>query len=363
MNWFQKTILARRFWLGQNKFSNTRSNLSVTIVIPAWNEEEFIVNTIDSVLMQDYPCNIIVVNDCSTDKTGEIARSYQNIQVIDVIDKQGSKSQALNYAIPFVETDIFVCIDADTELAPDALGLLMTAFNNPNVYVACGFVVSDGGSNFWEAGRRGDYLTGHHICKAAQENANAVLVASGCFFGIRTDFLKIHNFDERTMAEDMDLTWRAVEEGYDVAFVKNAFCYVVDPNTWYLYDKQMTRWFSGFFQNIKERNYDLFSKNPKLGIVVYGYIFLALVGMPATILSMFWFPVQTVQLLGFGYLLLVSSTMISAYKHEPLKRLITYPLYVAMLFVISVVNFFIFIKCGYKELFTTQTLNTWVKGH
>lgn len=367
MNWFQKTVLSRRFWLGAPKFSPQPSKLSVTIVIPAWNEEDYIAATIESVLAQDYPLEIIVVNDRSTDRTSEIAKRYGNlgVRVIDVEEKAGSKSQALNKAIPYVSTDIFICVDADTELDTDSVSKLMRAFNNPNVAVACGFVVSKNDHNFWQCARRGEYIVGQSILKSAQENMNAVLVASGCFFAIRFDLLKRHGFDDRTLAEDMDLTWCAVEDGYDVAFVQDAYCYVNDPDSWYLYHKQVYRWYAGLFQCIKERKFNLFNKNPKLGIAVYFYALNSLLDLPIMMISiiagMIAMPGATMILMTLIYLILfVPAALHGMIRREDTRR---YPYYIFTMILVSFLSYCIFVKACYTELFTKNTLRTWVKGH
>jgi len=368
MNWFRKTIFSPRFWLGRNKFSATESDLSVTVVIPAWNEEDSIADTIESVLDQDYPIDllkVIVVNDRSTDRTGEIAREYYDVKVIDVVEKAGSKSQALNYAIPFVTTNIFICVDADTFLEPDAVRKLMRAFNNPNVAVASGFVISKHDQNFWQCARRGDYIVGQSIIKSAQENANSVFVASGCFFAIRSEILKEHKFDDRTMAEDMDLTWSVIEDGYDVVFVKDAYCYVIDPDSWYLFHKQVYRWYAGMWQCIKQRRFDLFSKNPKLGIVIYFYAIWALLAAPMTVALLvfgtLWSPGLTIIIVISMYL----SLLVPAYFHGVWNRfdVSRYPRNVAYMVVAGFINYGIFIEAMVNELIIGKTLKVWVKGH
>jgi cellulose synthase/poly-beta-1,6-N-acetylglucosamine synthase-like glycosyltransferase len=365
MNWFRKTIFSSRFWMGQNKFSDVPSTLSVTIVIPAWNEEDYIAATIESVLAQDYPCQVIVVNDRSTDRTSEIAHSYAGVRVIDVEDKAGSKSQALNRAIPFVETDIFICVDADTELDTNSVSRLLRAFNNPDVMVASGFVVSKHDRNFWQAARCGDYIIGQSLVKTAQENLNAVQVASGCFFAIRTPLLKQYGFDDRTLAEDMDLTWIAIESGYDVAFVKDANCYVNDPDTWYLYNKQVYRWYAGMFQCIRQRKFDLFSKNPKLGFAVYFYSLSALTGAPMTLAALAigftYYAGITAAFVALLYALMLAIALSHgiANKHS-MKR---YPIYVAAMMIASFINYGIFVKAMIDELVFNKNLKIWIKGH
>lgn len=365
MNWFRKTVLSSRFWMSQPKYSKEPSTLSVTVVVPAWNEEEFIAATIESIQAQDYPCELIVVNDRSTDRTSQIAHSYEGVTVIDVEEKAGSKSQALNKAIPFVDTDVFVCVDADTELDTDSLGKLMKAFNNPNVKVASGFVVSKHDDNFWQAARCGEYIVGQSITKSAQENMNAVMVASGCFFAIRTPVLKQHGFDHATMAEDMDLTWDVIEDGYDIAFVKEARCYVTDPDSWYLYHKQVYRWYAGLFQCIKKRRGKLFNKNPKLGFAVYFYTLNALLGAPIAlgfiIYGMFAFAGLTIVLMCGIYLLMLGQAVCHGIAAK--QDISRYPYYVICMMLASYASYAIFVKAGFNEILISKTLTTWIKGH
>jgi biofilm PGA synthesis N-glycosyltransferase PgaC len=372
MNWFRKTVFSPRFWLGLPKFSPAPSNLTVTVVIPAWNEAETIATTIESIRAQNYEHKLIVVNDRSTDATSDIAHylsdkyaGLYDIQVIDVEEKAGSKSQALNKAIPYIETDIFVCVDADTELDVDSLGRLMRAFNNPNVQVASGFVVSKHDDNFWQKARRGEYIVGQAITKSAQENLNAVLVASGCFFAIRSDLLRNHGFDHSTMAEDMDLTWTAVEDGGDVAFVQDAFCYVTDPHNWQLYDKQLYRWYAGLFQCIKKRRYNLFSRNPKLGVAVYFYTLSSLIGVPIWVSFMVFMMATSPGAMIVFTLLMYLLLFIPAYFHGMANRqdVSKYPVYVAAMMVGGFVNYYIFLRAAVNELLLDKTLKVWVKGH
>ena len=367
MNWLDKTLLSKRFWLGRPKFENCTSDLSVTVVIPAWNEEEFIATTIESVLAQDYPLDVIVVNDRSTDNTSDIAKRYSNrgVQVVDVEEKAGSKSQALNKAIPFVETDIFICVDADTELDVDSVSKLMRAFNNPDVAVASGFVVSKHDDNFWQKARRGEYIVGQSITKSAQENMNVVLVASGCFFAIRTELLRQHGFDHRTMAEDMDLTWTAIEQGWDVTFVQDARCYVTDPDSWYLYNKQLYRWYAGLFQCIKERRGNLFKTNPRLGVAVYFYMLMSLLGTPLWIGFMAYYTVTAPGAMIVFAIIMYLFLFIPAFFHGAANKQDTrrYPIYIAATMLAGPINFVIFVRAAVNEIVLSRSLRTWVKGH
>jgi biofilm PGA synthesis N-glycosyltransferase PgaC len=113
---------------------------SLTVIIPAYNEEGSIADTIRSLLAQTVLAeSIIVVDDCSTDGTGEVAASL-GVKVIRPPTNTGSKAGAQNFALPAVRTKYTMAIDADTTLAPDAIELLIECLAQDDTAAACGFV-------------------------------------------------------------------------------------------------------------------------------------------------------------------------------------------------------------------------------
>lgn len=365
MKWLRSTLLSKNFWLNRPHYSNEKSNLTVTVVVPAWNEEDFIRDTIEALLVQTHECRIIVVDDSSTDRTPDIVREYPTVRLLTTDRNQGSKSRALNYAIPYVDTDVFICVDADTSLHPDAVENLLKAFNDPDVAIACGYVYSKSHRNFWESGRFGEYLLGQNIFKSAQQNANIVLVASGCFFAIRTDFLRANPFPTRTIAEDMDLTWTAIEHGHRVAFVENAHCSVSDPDSFYLYDKQVSRWYRGFFQNMKVRNFNLFRRSFKLGFISYTYMIANFFGIPVAVVSTLLFidlsesSLFLSVLVWFGLAFLVC--LYSSFKSIGWQAL--NPKHYFNSTALSLITYYIYVRSAVEELVLNRKLDTWTKGH
>lgn len=127
--------------------------LGVTALIPAYNEAESISATIRSLQAQTYPISeIIVINDCSTDDTETIAQAL-GATVLRPPQNTGSKAAAQTYALPYVQTEFCIAIDADTEVEPDGIGLLMQPFADPKVAATCGFVLPRFVSSVWERGR------------------------------------------------------------------------------------------------------------------------------------------------------------------------------------------------------------------
>lgn len=85
----------------------------VTVIIPAYNEETRIGNTIESLRKMTTRVAIVVVDDGSTDRTVQVAQQYAD-QVLQM-PKNGGKGKALNFAWKQVDSDVFLFVDADLE--------------------------------------------------------------------------------------------------------------------------------------------------------------------------------------------------------------------------------------------------------
>lgn len=97
----------------------------VVVLVPAYNEAGSIADTIQALLLQErLPDQIVVIPNGCTDKTAEIARSFESIVVLELPKLEHKKSEALNTAWRAYarDADIVICLDADTILPPDAIG-------------------------------------------------------------------------------------------------------------------------------------------------------------------------------------------------------------------------------------------------
>ena len=101
------------------------AGIDVTVIIPAYNEAASVGDTIKSLQTQTTPpAAIIVVDDCSTDGTGDLARAF-GVVVVRPPTNTGSKAGAQNFGLRSVRTPLTVAVDADTVLARDALECLL----------------------------------------------------------------------------------------------------------------------------------------------------------------------------------------------------------------------------------------------
>lgn len=224
----------------------------VTVLVPAYNEADSVADTIKSLQNQTIePAEIIVIDDCSTDNTAEVARAL-GATVLRPPVNTGSKAGAQNYALRYVKTEFTMAIDADTTVAPDSIEHFLRVMKDESVAAACGFVVPRNVSSVWERGRYVEYLLAFAFYKPIQDYFTKPLIASGCFSIYRTEVLCAHGgWQIRTMAEDMDLTWSMYQAGRTVRFVPEAVCYPIEPPDFHFMRKQLKRWSHGFMQNVQ----------------------------------------------------------------------------------------------------------------
>ncbi len=143
---------------------------SVTVLIPAHNEESVIVQTVTSVLVSDFKdLHLIVVNDGSTDTTGELLEenfSHQpRVRIIHQVNR--GKAAALNLAMSQANTEIVVTIDADTEIEPDAISKLIRHFADPRVGAVAGNVKVGNRSRWLTRWQALEYIASQNMEKRA----------------------------------------------------------------------------------------------------------------------------------------------------------------------------------------------------
>jgi poly-beta-1,6-N-acetyl-D-glucosamine synthase len=224
----------------------------LTVIVPAYNEDASLADTVRSLQAQTSPpVEIIVVDDCSTDATAEVAAGL-GVTVMRPETNTGTKAGAQNVALPHVTTRLTMAVDADTVLAPDAIETVLEALSDPDVAAACGFVLPQHVSTVWERGRYLEYLYAFGYSKVTQDLYGRPLISSGCFSVYRTDVLReMGGWSTRTMAEDMDLTWSLYEHGWSVRFIPAAVSFPIEPHTRDFMSKQLRRWSHGFLQNVR----------------------------------------------------------------------------------------------------------------
>jgi cellulose synthase/poly-beta-1,6-N-acetylglucosamine synthase-like glycosyltransferase/peptidoglycan/xylan/chitin deacetylase (PgdA/CDA1 family) len=230
---------------------------AVAVLIPAYNEETVIERTVCSVLESDYRnLRVIVIDDGSKDATLEVTRTAFRKEIaagrVTVLTKPNSgKADALNYGLEYVTEELFIGIDADTIIAPDAVSKLVPHFSNPKVAAMAGNAKVGNRVNLWTRWQALEYITSQNFERRALNTLNAVSVVPGAIGAWRTAPVRAAGgYQPDTVAEDADLTMALLQAGYWVNYEDRALAYTEAPSKPSGLMRQRFRWSFGIMQSV-----------------------------------------------------------------------------------------------------------------
>ena len=236
-----------------------QKNPDVTILIAAFNEEEFMGSTLEGISQQNYlgSVRVIVVDDGSVDRTVEVVRSNQavksNIELIS-LGKNGGKAAALNHGLKMSTSDIVISVDADSYLHIDAIKNLVGRYLSDPVNtqaVAGEILIRNSRVNWITKAQEWDYFLGIASIKRIQSLFQGTLVAQGAFSLYDRKVLnKIGGWPEM-VGEDIVLTWKLLLAGYRVGHAEDAIAFTNCPETLKAFIKQRQRWSRGLIEAFK----------------------------------------------------------------------------------------------------------------
>ena len=258
---------------------------SVTVLIPAHNEESVIVQTVTSVLASDVKnLRIIVVDDGSTDRTGALLDEHfandPRVHIIHQVNR--GKSAALSFALGQVDTEIVVTIDADTEIEPDAIGKLLRHFSDPQTGAVAGNVKVGNRSRWLTRWQALEYITSQNMEKRAFDLLNCITVVPGALGAWRKKAIEdAGGITADTVAEDADLTIAIRRLGWRVSYDEEAIAWTEAPDTPGALIRQRFRWTFGTLQSFWKHSDTLFRpKFGTLGWIALPNIFVFQIALP-----------------------------------------------------------------------------------
>lgn len=259
---------------------------SVSIIIPAYNEEKNIKKTIKAVKRLAYPKKkeIIVINDGSTDKTYEIIKKIKGIKVLNRKKNKG-RASALNLGLKHAKGEIVVRIDSDSYPEKNALLKTIPFFEEGVAAVTtCVFVKK--AKSIVQRLQRVEYITIAWTRKLL-ENLNAIYATPGAMSLYKRKILKkVGGFDEKNLTEDIEITWRLLKNKYKVKMSLNTKVYTNVPENWNKWWKQRLRWNIGGLQtNLKYFHLFLNKEFSNIGMFL---IPLFSIGFVLSLLSLFF---------------------------------------------------------------------------
>ncbi len=259
----------------------------VAVLIPAYNEEKVIERTIQGALDSDYPnLRVIVIDDGSKDRTLEIARRAFAAEeaagrVLILTKPNGGKAEALNFGLEHIgDAEVFVGIDADTIIAPDAIARMVPHFLNPKVAAVAGNAKVGNRVNLWTRWQALEYITSQNFERRALNTMGAVSVVPGAIGAWRTALVReMGGYHIDTVAEDADLTMALLRSGYRVEYEDRALAFTEAPTSANALMRQRFRWSFGILQSVFKHK-KVFARKGALGFVALPNILIFQILLP-----------------------------------------------------------------------------------
>jgi peptidoglycan-N-acetylglucosamine deacetylase len=259
----------------------------VAVLVPAYNEEKVIERTIRGVLGSNYPhLRVIVIDDGSTDRTLEAARrvfvrEQASGRVLILTKPNSGKADALNLGLEHLrDEEIFVGIDADTIIAPDAIARMVPHFLNPKVGAVAGNAKVGNRINLWTRWQALEYITSQNFERRALNTLGAVSVVPGAIGAWRTSAVReAGGYHTDTVAEDADLTMALLRRGYRVEYEDLALAFTEAPVNANGLMRQRFRWSFGILQAVWKHR-AVFARKGALGWVALPNIVIFQILLP-----------------------------------------------------------------------------------
>ena len=299
-------------------------HIPVSIVVPAYNEEVTVVETVKSLLGLDYTAyEIIVVDDGSKDKTTptlikafgmtrvrrpikknvpckDVEAIYecfdQKVPLVLIRKKNGGKADALNMGINASRFPYFICMDADSVLQSDSLIKITQPLLGDDSIVAIGGVVRPCNDVEIENGMVKSYrLPKNHLARMQVveydrsflatrilfDKFNGSLIISGAFGLFKKEaVIAVGGYDTKTMGEDMELVvdlhryCTINKKPYAIRYATDAVCWTQAPERLRDLCKQRKRWHIGLFQTLlKHRSMAFDFASGPVSFISYAYFF------------------------------------------------------------------------------------------
>lgn len=226
---------------------------SVSVLIPAYNEQAVVVETVRSLLAQRYDglLDVIVIDDGSPDDTYALTRNtFAGDERVRVLTKRnGGKASALDYGMARARGEILVGLDADTVFEPDTITGLVAPLVDPRVGAVAGNAKVGNRINLVTRWQAIEYITSQNLERRAFAALNAITVVPGAVGAWRASAVRdAGGFSDDTLAEDQDLTIALRRRGWRIAFADDAIAWTEAPDTLRSLARQRFRWCFGTLQ-------------------------------------------------------------------------------------------------------------------
>ena len=229
----------------------------VTVLVPAYREEQGLAQTLEALHHLDYPrYEVVVVDDGSPDRTADVARAHvardPRFRLLAKEVNEG-KALAMNDAMPLVRGEVVVVVDADARLHRDALRSIAAHFVRlPRVAAVTGNPRVANRTTLVAELQTLEFTSIVSLLRRAQVVWGRILTVSGVVSAFRVSALRdVGLFDPSMATEDIDVSWRLQRRFYDIRYEPRALVDMTVPTTLGALWRQRRRWALGLVQVLR----------------------------------------------------------------------------------------------------------------
>ena len=230
---------------------------AVSVLVPCFNERKVLRRALDSILESEgvEVAKVVCIDDGSTDGTIDVmlaARRHYGGKVSILRQENSGKAAALNHGLTAVETSVFVCVDADTQVTPYAIARLLPHLANEDVAAVSGqMFVGNTRPQSWPVyvAQQREYELANNIDRRSFSRIGCVTVVPGAIGAFRLGAVRaIGGYPRETLAEDAHLTFKLLMQGHRVVHEPSAIVLTEAPDTLSGLFRQRVRWATGKIQ-------------------------------------------------------------------------------------------------------------------
>lgn len=231
----------------------------VSVIVPAYNEEDSIQGTLRSLINLDYPTDklqLIVVNDGSKDTTEEVVQAFiKNHASYDIIlinqENQG-KGAALNTGLKHTKGEFFACLDADSFVQKETLKRMLRFYEEQgdDLVIATPIMKVKSPQTIIQRLQRIEYIIIMFVARL-MSHIDCLFVAPGPFSLYRTQVIKgLGGFDTQNITEDQEIAYRVQSKHMKIRQCPGAYVETIAPHNSSSFYRQRNRWFRGGLMNV-----------------------------------------------------------------------------------------------------------------
>lgn len=250
--WITTSLFFRNRWEKSAEPAPLARHPRVSVLIPAHNEERVIAGALAAATAIDYPdYEIVVVDDGSTDATRHLVEPYVQrgqVRLVAKLQNEG-KALALNDALPCLNGEIVLIMDADAEPVPDILHHIVPHFEHARVAAVTGNPRVKNVDTFLARLQLIEFSSIVSLLRRSQRIWGRIMTVSGVVAAFRKSaLLDAGGFSPEMPTEDIELTWKLQRRFWDIRYEPRALVWMTVPSTLSGLIRQRRRWSRGLMQ-------------------------------------------------------------------------------------------------------------------